>query len=1170
MAIIGKDRVIQDVEINAALKTIAENVSKISTAFDLVATNAAKLTKELGGADNLSKLIKTTKDISKNTEELTFNQYELAKQHQELGKVTAQLDEIQSHYNKEIQKTKIQIKEANDAIKEEITGSKKLADEKRKLTEESKKKAIADKQSAQAVKINAQEEKLKLAVESQAVGSIRRLQAENTLYAFTIKNKLNPAIASERAEILRLNQIIGTNKDAISDMQRKNVTAWQRVTQAVWQHLAAYVGFTQLIQIIKNVFALTRELDSLHFSMQTIIKSQVELAQTQQFLADIAQKYGLDLLAISERYIKFRAAALQSNITAKETMQIFNSMAKAAAVLGLKTDEVAGVFLALEQMISKGKVTTEELRRQLGERLPGAFGIMADALGVSLQQLDKMLKAGTILSADALPKFAIAVEKAYGIESVNKVNTLAAAQGRLKTSWVQFVDEINQSQNFIKILNKVSTALNDIRYAFGLTDELEKYSQGIDKTSIAVQEVIKKFDDFGDVGQNRFKDVSKYQKEWIATLKESGVREGLAGKLFDQYVAKRRRMFEEETKTSTKTTPFTSSDYKKTLDDANNEFETFASLQDKELKQSFLGISAFIKNESDTEKSYLLDQSKLMKKNSEDAWKFYSDLEKKKQDISEFNKGRDVKDQKLFTKEEQTELAVRYNNYQEYVDSRAEIDKRLKKLNEGDKKTNKSKFDSTKEENEQILADLKRRQQIELETEAETQDKIYANRDKNAVEQVLFDGVLALKEQDQKQQYIDKQIELNKKLQKSSFLTPEQRAQAITDGKKLEEEKQQAITDTKVDGMKRANNLEKAMNKQWKQEDIVASNKELSDAESDIHNLALLKIAAAGKEINAAKGKAVKIKYIEDQLTLDLIKNEHDRLKASLDSGKVIGTDREQLIKRINELEEQYNLKSNDITKENDKIKLEGKQQMFDQSAELLNAGFNFAKQIYSNEQELVKQTYDNEIKAAGDNLEAQTLAKRKYETESKKIRQRIAIADKAQAAFNIILSTTLGIMKVWEQFAAFPPIAIALSALMGTIGAVNLASVLSAPIPALFKGMENTPDTFIAGDTPDGKGATELVELQSGESFLTPAKATLFSDKKFKGATVYPHFHDKTQQMLNSYALNGGSQMFVDMSRSEKSLDIIAKNTKSNEQRFVNAKGQTVVKRGNNQTILC
>ena len=41
--------------------------------------------------------------------------------------------------------------------------------------------------------------------------------------------------------------------------------------------------------------------------------------------------------------------------------------------MGLSADQTSGVLLALQQMISKGTVQAEELRGQLGERLPGAL-----------------------------------------------------------------------------------------------------------------------------------------------------------------------------------------------------------------------------------------------------------------------------------------------------------------------------------------------------------------------------------------------------------------------------------------------------------------------------------------------------------------------------------------------------------------------------------------------------------------------------------------------------------------------------------------------------------------------------------------------------------------------------------------------------------------------------
>ena len=102
-------------------------------------------------------------------------------------------------------------------------------------------------------------------------------------------------------------------------------------------------------------------------------------------------------------------------LTAKETQDIFGTMTKAAGVLGLKTDELTGVYLALEQMISKGKITTEELRRQLGERLPGAMDIMANSLGVTTAELDGMMKRASLVKTNAFktvchsPQLCIAV-----------------------------------------------------------------------------------------------------------------------------------------------------------------------------------------------------------------------------------------------------------------------------------------------------------------------------------------------------------------------------------------------------------------------------------------------------------------------------------------------------------------------------------------------------------------------------------------------------------------------------------------------------------------------------------------------------------------------------------------------------------------------------------------
>ena len=52
------------------------------------------------------------------------------------------------------------------------------------------------------------------------------------------------------------------------------------------------------------------------------------------------------------------------------------------------------------QVLSKGKLSAEELQGQIGERLPGAVAKFAEATNRTLPQLAKDLKAGTVEISD--------------------------------------------------------------------------------------------------------------------------------------------------------------------------------------------------------------------------------------------------------------------------------------------------------------------------------------------------------------------------------------------------------------------------------------------------------------------------------------------------------------------------------------------------------------------------------------------------------------------------------------------------------------------------------------------------------------------------------------------------------------------------------------------------
>lgn len=263
-----------------------------------------------------------------------------------------------------------------------------------------------------------------------------------------MKERLRLASTKEYAELMKITQALKAKNAELNktvETSKKATSGFGAMLNSVKSLVLAFgvVGGIQLFaNVVRDTFNLIKDLDSLRYSMEKITQTTIDYAISNRFLMQLTQDYGVALVATTERWIKFLAAAKQSGMTLRETENIFRSMTKAGAVLGLKTHELSGIYLALEQMLSKGKVTTEELRRQLGERLPGAMGIMANSMGITIVQLDKMLKKGQVLSAEVLPAFADAVELAFGLESVEKVETLVSAQERLSTAWANFVKAV--------------------------------------------------------------------------------------------------------------------------------------------------------------------------------------------------------------------------------------------------------------------------------------------------------------------------------------------------------------------------------------------------------------------------------------------------------------------------------------------------------------------------------------------------------------------------------------------------------------------------------------------------------------------------------------------------------------------------------------------------------
>lgn len=182
-----------------------------------------------------------------------------------------------------------------------------------------------------------------------------------------------------------------------------------------------------------------------------------------EFLKKTSNELGISLESSLKGYKTIAGATIGTNLK-PQTQRIFKSVAMGAAAMGLSGDQTEGALLALGQMISKGKVQAEELRGQLGERIPGAFQIAARAMNMTTGELDKFMQKGLLTADVFLPRFAAEMERTFASAIPTASQSTQAALNRMNDGFLLFKERIGKD-----LRGEMVGTMNTIRM---LTDAL--------------------------------------------------------------------------------------------------------------------------------------------------------------------------------------------------------------------------------------------------------------------------------------------------------------------------------------------------------------------------------------------------------------------------------------------------------------------------------------------------------------------------------------------------------------------------------------------------------------------------------------------------------------------------------------------------------------------------
>lgn len=224
------------------------------------------------------------------------------------------------------------------------------------------------------------------------------------------------------------------------------------------------------------------QLQSFRNTLNAISPSAAEAAKSNQFILDIVDRYNIPIQSARDGFTKLYASMEPAGFRGEEIRGLFESISMGAATFGMSADKVDRVIYAFSQMASKGQVMSEELKGQLGDVLPGAMALFAEAAGFkgpeAITKFSKALEDG-VFKGDNMVKLLknvrVVMEQEFGPGAEGAARTFQGGINRMQNSLRQLYEAFEPVA--VGFMNQVVRPLTDgIRVA---ADGFTAFFQGV-------------------------------------------------------------------------------------------------------------------------------------------------------------------------------------------------------------------------------------------------------------------------------------------------------------------------------------------------------------------------------------------------------------------------------------------------------------------------------------------------------------------------------------------------------------------------------------------------------------------------------------------------------------------------------------------------------------------
>ena len=189
----------------------------------------------------------------------------------------------------------------------------------------------------------------------------------------------------------------------------------------------------QLLSPVADTATYAADIKKQRMALKLVVEDNDKYAQSMDFLSQTSKDLAIPQEIITRQFTQLAASVLGAGGSIEDAQKSFLAITSGIRGTGGSLEDMNSALTATSQVWSKGKVSAEELRQQLGERLPGAFTLFAESMGKTPAELDKALEQGKVTLEDFL-SFSETLIDRYGEKAVKIAQSTFAAGDRMQTA----------------------------------------------------------------------------------------------------------------------------------------------------------------------------------------------------------------------------------------------------------------------------------------------------------------------------------------------------------------------------------------------------------------------------------------------------------------------------------------------------------------------------------------------------------------------------------------------------------------------------------------------------------------------------------------------------------------------------------------------------------------